>query len=108
MVVSFVGYGVLMFHSSLYGEWFHAVVMATSIKKERTKLVEKLVKSAARLMVSGKVVILLREVSAKIMGVVAVMTNSACFFPLFRVVQLSGRSSSGSFPSVEGLESSRG
>jgi len=71
MLVFFIGYGVLTFHLSSYGDLLHALFMATCIRKERTKLVEKFPKVASRWMTSGKAVILLREIVAEIMGVVA-------------------------------------
>jgi len=59
MLVFFIGYGVLTFHLSSYDDLFHALVMATCIRKERTKLVENFAKVASRWMISGKAVILL-------------------------------------------------
>jgi len=114
MLVFFIGYGVLTFHLSSYDDLFHALVMATCIRKERTKLVENFAKVASRWMISGKAVILLWEIVAEIMGVVAEMKDLLCFFPLSRIVRLADAKlfpvkfmlSSGFFPSIEVLESS--
>jgi len=104
MVIPFVGYGY----------WFGPFVMVTCSGKEKTKLVGRFAKSTLGRMVSGVVVILIREILAKIMGIVAEMKDSPCFFLLPKVVRLAGSGlfpgvsapSSRFFPSIEGLESS--
>jgi len=106
MVIPFVGYGY----------WFGPLVMMTCSEKEKTKLVGRFAKSALGRMVSSVVIILIREILAKIMGVVAEMKDSPCFSLLPRVVHLADAGlfpggstpSSRFFPSVEGLESSPG
>jgi len=90
MVVSFVGHGVLTVCSYSYGHWFHALVLATRIRKEKTKLVKKFAKVVSERMISGMVVNLLREIAAEIMGVVVEMKDSLCILLLSRAIQLVG------------------
>lgn len=58
MIVSSVGSRSLMDSlliglSSLYGDWFHAFVMATCISREKTMLVEKFAKTESERVIFG-------------------------------------------------------
>jgi hypothetical protein len=92
----------MVFSFPSYFGWLHVLIIVMRDKEEETKLVEGFTKATVGHVTCVRTVALLREVLAKIVGVVVEVKNSPCSILLPKAVLLAGARllPGGSAPSI--------